>query len=113
MVEVMRSQNEALNRKDADAYMATIHPDAPGFAATKGMSEQLFKTFDLRYTLEKTEVLSFGEEEATLYVIQLTEKVSGPDFRNNRYDAVHTLKKHNGEWKIFGSKINKVEFLDN
>ena len=47
-----------------------------------------------------------SESEATLHVIQTTEKVSGPDFRNNRLDVVHTLKKHNGLWKVYSTKVN-------
>ncbi len=81
VVEVIRSQNDALNRKDVNAYMATIHPDTPGYPATSDMAEKLFKTYDLRYTLEKTEILSMSESEATLHVIQTTEAVSGPEFR--------------------------------
>jgi hypothetical protein len=92
--------------------MATIDPEVPSFAATKAMIEDLFIKFKLHYTLEKLEVQSITEDEAKVHFIQRTEKVSGPAFRNNRIDGIHTLKKTNGAWKIFSTQLNKLDYLD-
>ncbi len=34
-----------------------------------------------------------------------------PEFKNNRISGVHTLKKFKGEWKLFGTAIDNIEYL--
>lgn len=92
--------------------MATIDPESPDYAATKDMTEALFKKYDLHYALEKLEIQSVTGDEAKIHFIQITEKVAGPTFRNNRIDGIHILKKHSGVWKLYDTQLNKLEYLD-
>jgi hypothetical protein len=111
-VEVVSAQLEALNFEDLNAATDAIHPSSPDFSQTKDWTEKLFKIYDIRYTLEKNTLESETENTAKVGFSQLTEKISGPAFRNNRIDGVHILKKYDGNWKIYETQIVKIEFLD-
>lgn len=109
---VVRAQADALNRKDLAAAIAPIDPESPIFEPTKEMASKGFQTYDLRYTLKDLTLESMNGDEARVRFVQVTEKVSGPAFRDNRVAGVHALRKRNGEWKIFNTQITKVEYLD-
>ena len=102
---------DSLINEDIDAYMATIHEKSPAFASTKNVLINLFKTYDLNVKIPKLEVIKITDTEAVVRCTQITTKVKGPAYRDNKSIAVHTLKKSNGVWKIFASKIEKTDFL--
>lgn len=109
---VVRAQADALNRKDLAAAIAPIDPESPIFEPSKKMASKQFQTYDLRYTLKDLTLESMNGDEARVRFIQVTEKIAGPAFRDNRVAGVHTLRKRNGEWRIFNTQITKVEYLD-
>jgi hypothetical protein len=111
-VQVVRDQLEAMNHEDFNAAINAIHPSSPGFEKTKDLTEELFKVYDLRYSLKEITLESENTDTAKVKFSQLTEKVSGQEFRNNLLTGVHILKKYNGEWKIYDTQIIKIEFLD-
>ena len=112
VLAVVRAQVDALNRKDLPAVMAALDPQSAGFEQTRQMSAKIFQAYDLRYTLKEAAVESINGDEAKVRFVQTTEKISGPAFRNNRIEGVHTLKKRNGQWKIAGTEATKIEYLD-
>jgi uncharacterized membrane protein len=44
--------------------------------------------------------------------VQITKKVSGPAFRDNKVTGIHILKKSDGKWKIYNTEIKDVKYLD-
>ena len=110
--EVLRSQISALNREDAAAYLSYVHPESPNYAATRAEVERLFREYDLKHTLEKAEPASMTDGEAKVRFVQLTEKLSGPAFRNNRMTGTHILRKDGSMWKIFSTVQDKLDYLD-
>ena len=112
LLAVVRAQADALNRKDLDATMNALDPASPGYAQVKDMTAKIFQTYDLRYTLSDLRVESVNNDEAHVHFVQLTEKVSGPAFRNNRVEGTHTLLKRNGVWRIANTQAAKVDYLD-
>ena len=112
ILAVVRANADALNREDLSAAIALMHPDSPGLQQTKEMSEKLFQAYDLRYTVKDLAVESVTGDEAKVRFSQVTEKLSGPAFRNNRVDGIHILKKQNGEWKLYNTQVTKIEYLD-
>ncbi|HWB04390.1 MAG TPA: nuclear transport factor 2 family protein [Verrucomicrobiales bacterium] len=110
--ETVRSQIKALNKEDLDGYMSYMHPDNPTYASTRQQLEDIAEKYDLRYTLEKLERVSVTEDEVKASFVQLTEKVSGPAFSNNRISGVHTLRRDNGKWKIFATTTNSMAAVD-
>lgn len=109
---VVRAQADALNRRDWASAIVAVDPESPTFEHTKEHGLKLFQTYDLRYTLKDLTLESMSGDEARVRFVQVTEKVSGPAFRDNRVAGVHTLRKRNGEWRIFNTQITKVEYLD-
>jgi hypothetical protein len=112
-VEVVRNQLEALNNEDLTTAIDAIHPSSPGFQQTKEWTEKFFDIYDLRYTLQKVTLESETLDTAKVQFSQITKNISDQTFRNNRIDGVHVLKKYDGEWKIYETKVIKIEFLDN
>jgi hypothetical protein len=109
---VVRTQLDALNRQNLNASMESIHPSSPMFQPTKEFGEALFKNYKLRFTLQNLVLESITADTSKVRFTQITKKISGPEFRNNRLTGIHTLKKHQGKWKIYDSKTIKIEYLD-
>ena len=112
VLAVVRGQLAPLKRQGQPAVMAVLDPESPGFEQTRAMTEKIFKDYDLRYTFKDLAVESITNDEAHVRFSQVTEKVSGPAFRNNRVDGEHILKKRNGAWKISSTQANNVAYLD-
>lgn len=105
-------QIKALNEENIEAYMSTIDPRSPGFEVTKNIQLQAFSQYDLKYVMNQFDVISLSSNTAVIRVDQTTTKIRGPQFRNNRLVSIHNLKKSNGQWKMFSSQIQKVEYLN-
>ncbi len=112
VLAVVRGQIDALNRKDLPAVMSALDPESPGFEQTKTMTAKVFQAYDLHYSFKDLAVESITGDEAHVRFSQVTEKVSGPAFRNNRVEGEHILKKRNGAWKISSTQASNVTYLD-
>ncbi len=110
---VVRAQIDAFNRQDFKASMDTIHPSSPGFQTTRDFSKMLLERYQLRFKLQNTAIESITADTAKVRFTQTTKKITGPEFRNNRIDGIHVLKKYKGKWKIYDTKTIKIEYLDN
>lgn len=108
----IQSQVEALNREDLPAYMSYLHPDNVGFAEAEVATRKLFADYELKTTLEKLEPVTVTDGEAKIKFTQLTQKVTGPAFRDNRVTGVHTLRKDAGLWKIYATAADGIVYLD-
>lgn len=104
-VDVVHRNMEAMNDEDIAGYMATIHPEGGGYAETQAALTQLFEIYDLSTTLTDVRLESETADEARVYALMTTRKLSGPDFNNNRMDVVFVLRKHQGEWKFFNQDV--------
>jgi uncharacterized protein YchJ len=111
-VAVMRGQIDALNREDTAAALAVIDPDSPVYQPTKDISEKISSTYHLRYTLKEIALESENGSEAKVRFVQITEKLSGPEFRNNQIEGVHILRKKEGQWKLYNTEVSKLVYLD-
>jgi hypothetical protein len=109
---VVRENIRAMNTKDLDKMMATIDSQSDSYEKTKDLAGRLFAAYDLRYELDSANVIEKTDENAKVECVQTTRKVSGPAFRDNRIRIVHLLRNVDGEWKIYGSKMLKIDYLD-
>lgn len=112
ILAVVQANIDAINNEDLDGAMAVFDPDAPGLELSRKVTAQLFDTYDLKYTIEEMTVESVDAGTARVRFSQLTEKVNGPQFRNNRVRGVHILKKRDGVWKFYTTEASGVEFLN-
>ncbi|MFM9267503.1 hypothetical protein [Tychonema sp. BBK16] len=103
---------KALNEENIEAYMATIDPNSPAFELTKNAIIQSFLIYDLNYVMNTFDVATISDNTAIVTVDQTTTKIQGPRFRNNRMVLQHKFNKSQGEWKMFSSEIQKVEYLN-
>ena len=116
VLDAVRANVDALEREDLPAYMATIHQDAPAYEGTKKIVAELFHDYDLEYQLEKIELVKEDDADqesgvAKVRFIQVTTLVKGGKFKNNRTTGVHTLKSSGGQWKLFSTEVENVEYL--
>lgn len=109
---VVRAQVKALNKRDASAALACMHPEAPGLDRTRQTTLEVTATFDLIYMLQNLALDALSEDEARVRFTQLTRKVSGPEFRNNRVTGVHTLRKYQGAWRLYYTQVLNIEYLE-
>jgi hypothetical protein len=109
---VVRENIRAMNSKELDKTMATIDEQSDSYDKTKELARQLFAAYDLKYELDSAKVIEKSDDLAKVECVQTTRKVSGPAFRDNRIHIVQLLRNVGGEWKIYGSKTEKIDYLD-
>jgi ketosteroid isomerase-like protein len=113
LFQAVQDNLHALEKKDLDAVMATIHPHAPSFESTRELVGEMFKAVDLKYTLSDLKVLESSPDKARVSFVQKTEKTGGEgQFQDNIVEGIHTLRQDNGKWKIYGTVQTKVTGLD-
>jgi len=113
LFQAVQDNVHALEKKDLDAAMATIHPEAPSFEANRQILAEMFKALDLKYELRDLKVVEASAEEAKVSFVQRTEKTGGSgDFQNNIVEGIHTLRPDHGKWKIYSTRQTKVSGLN-
>ncbi len=109
---VINTNIESAENENIEEYMETIHPDSPAYEETRQTMEYLFDTYDLSYDLKDIDVIEITDQMVKVRIVQITKKVSGPEFEDNELTAVHTLKKYNDGWRFWSTDIEKIEYLD-
>jgi hypothetical protein len=112
ITSVIYKNLNAMENKDIQSYMATIHEQSPIYAQTEQALPIYFNTFDLKCELKDVKVIEKSDQEAKVKFVQITKKVSGPAFRNNKLTGIHILKKSEGKWKIYNTETKNIEYLD-
>ena len=110
--ELIKTNASFFQKEDVDGYIATLDPESPEIADTKVMMAELFKNYDLKLDIESVKILKIAEENADVEVVQVTKKLAGGDFRDNRVKIMHHIKKVNGAWKISASTTIRIEYFD-
>ncbi len=109
---LINANAEYMNEEDLEGVMTTVHPKSPNYAATEAMAKQIFDRYDLNYKIENIKVLEENDKEAKVEFTQVTTKIKGKDFKNNKATGIHTLKKDGDSWKVYSTEMVNVEFLD-
>lgn len=111
-VKILIEKNlRALEDEDLEGYMSTLSSDSPGFGWTKTSLRYSFDKYDLDYEIEEITITDMSETKAHVKVIKTIKPVNNSDFKPNRTEAIHTLIKKNGEWKIAKSEMLGFEYL--
>lgn len=108
---LVNANAEFMNQENFDGVMSTIHPQSPSYEMTEKLVKKIFEVYDLNYKIEKLKVLEQNDKGAKIEFIQITTKLKGPDFKNNKTTGVHTLKMDGDSWKIFSTEVQDLEFL--
>jgi len=113
--DILAAINEnltAMEREDVNATMATIDENSPGYATTKDLIKVIFDEYDLKYEISDLKVVEKKGNEAKVSFTQVTRKVSGPEFRDNKITGLHTLRYTGGKWRIFDSAVQTTDYLN-
>ena len=105
---VIKENITANEAEDKERVLNTIHKDSPQLKSTINGMDFVFANFDMKFDLEKIEVLEVTGDDAKVYYMQTTRAVRGAGFPPTRATGIHHMKKENGKWKIF-----RTEYLDN
>lgn len=111
IIAVVKKNLEMAQQEDLEGYMSTIAEDSPAYEPTRESMRQIFEIYDLSYELPEVRVLEKTEDTARVYFVQITRKVSGPEFLDNQVTGRHQLKKIKGVWKIFLTEVINIEYL--
>lgn len=109
---VIKANAAYLNDENIEAAMNTVHPKSPSYPATESMMKQIFERYDLSYKIESIKVLEQNDKEVKVEFTQITKKLKGPEFKNNKATGIHILKKDGDSWKVYSTQMVNVEFLD-
>jgi hypothetical protein len=113
IIGVIRENIAATNAKDADRYMATIHPRASGRAAMRAALDDMFRTGDYSSKVYNVKILELTDKEARVSFTLITKQIRGPaQFRDNQVDGVWILRTDDGAWKLYDQEVDNVTYLD-
>lgn len=110
---LIKANAEFMNKEDLEGVMSTIHPESPSYALTESMAKLIFDRYDLKYEVENIKILEENDKEAKVQFTQVTTKIKGPEFKNNRATGIHLLKMDGESWKIYSTEMTKIDPLNN
>jgi len=110
--DLINANADYMNEEDLEAVMTTVHPKSPSYEGTEAMAKQIFELYDLNFKIESIKVLEQNDKEAKVEFTQVTTKITGNDFKNNKATGIHTLRKDGNSWKVYSTEMTNVEFLD-
>jgi len=110
---LIKANAEFMNKEDLEGVMSTIHPDSLSYALTESMAKLIFDRYDLKYEVENIKILEENDNEAKVQFTQVTTKIKGPEFKNNRASGIHLLKMDGESWKIYSTEMTKIDPLNN
>jgi hypothetical protein len=108
IIAVIKENIAATEAKDKVRVLKTISKDSPQISSTISGMDYVFANFDMKFELEKVEVIEINGGEAKVYYVQTTQAIRGEGFAPTRASGIHQMKKENGKWKIY-----KTEYLTN
>ena len=110
---VIYGQVSALNRRDIQGVLTALDPnDRQVQELTKQELLKNFQTSRVHITLEAAKLETLTADTATVRFTQLTRRVAGSAFRDNRVIGVYSMKKINGAWRILNMKPIDIQFMD-
>ncbi len=102
----------ALEKKDVETVMATIHPESPQLEEMREGATLMFKTVDAKFTLSDLRIESATPEEVKVSYSEKMEFLGGEQkFVDNIVEGVFTLRPDKGRWKIYKTLATKITDL--
>jgi hypothetical protein len=111
---VLDGQLSALNAEEMEKVMSYTWEDAPMFDQQFDILQRIKQLYDLKTSLVSCEYLGSSKDGtfAVILMKQKTEKVSGPEFKNNVVTTAVTFKKVSGAWKMWQSVTFAIDYVD-
>ncbi len=91
----------ALEEKDINAYMTTVHPLAPGYKLTKEEMGKILKLYDFDFDILELDILQKQTDKAEVELVYTIKRLDMQETDTLRVYGDYLLQKRNGEWKIY------------
>ncbi len=101
----------AQNGKEVREALRFVHGESPLFDATRRLLSQLYLNYTFAIELLGVHVVGADADYAYLRVVQKTEKVEGPEFKDNVTRSLIVLAQEKDAWKIWAQTILSVALL--
>ena len=112
-VDVVKQNLAAMQTKNLDAMIATIHSQSPHFEQTKMITQRIFQLYEINYSLKSAEVESATPDAIRVRFEQVMVRMKGPeDFKSNRVSGIHILRRDGSQWKLWSSEGQKITLLE-
>jgi len=106
ILAVVESNVAAMNGKDLEAYMSTLHPEAPHYQATREHLARLFEHREFRVELLEARVVEKSKDLAGVRYVQIVRETDrGRPARDVKRVGYLVMKKSRGAWKILDSRV--------
>ena len=102
LVKALEAQIDALNGESPEGVMALFHSQAPELKAHRSGLVAMFRSYDLRYTLDSHHYVGLDEPYAYIRVLQTTQ---GAKLRPSRTEQLFVFKREGREWKFWTSVV--------
>lgn len=97
---------EYTNKENLDGLLSTLDETSPAYAQSKQLYTQIFQVYDLESAIESSKIIDYTGDEAAVYLVQTTKRISGPALPDTRSTTVTTVKKAaDGKWKLVQSYV--------
>jgi hypothetical protein len=110
LFDVIYHNARAGNNENIDDYMSTIHPGSAAALTTRAALGLVFSQYDLNFYFYDLSVISASVDEAKIHFSLETRKLKGPDFADNIVTGTMTLRRDNGEWKIYSQEAENTQY---
>lgn len=108
--EVLEQNRIAWNDGDAASYRETYHSESPVRDESGWGEEQFPPDGGIAWELEESEILTESDSEVTVREVTIG---TDPDTDERiRHTSTVTLRKEDGEWKIWGWETEEFEEID-
>ena len=110
---VVEENVRAYDARDTDAFLRTLHPQSPGYEATKAVLSDQFREGDIKVTLVDYKYIGHEDEFAVARIKMKTGAPPGSTgFQSNVTDSIVVF--HRDEfaraWKLWSEDILGVQF---
>ena len=109
---VVEENVRSYDARDTDAFLRTLHPQSPGYEATKAILSDQFREGDINVTLVDYKYIGHDDEFAVARVKMKTVAPPGTGFQSNLTDSIVVF--HRDEfaraWKLWSDDILGVQF---
>lgn len=92
------AQIAAKQKEDLKGTVENI--DEPLVARYSKGFQQVFRLYDIKFSLDDFKLLYFDDEVAVTRVKQTLRKIEGPEFKDNQRIALQIFRIRDGVWKI-------------
>ncbi len=109
--QVFTKHLRALNQENLNNYLATLDSRSPKYSAAKVATLKLFQDYDLKYELQSVDVISLGRQDAVVRLTATVKKIKGGEFTDSQMVTLNTIKKTNGQWRIYDTQVESISAI--